>query len=130
MPRHEADAPDTLTAKYGRDVDNTMCRQRFGARPGPPRHRHSVLSLPLPTHELILGGANEAHTPTVVTVVVVDSDEVRVVEVHDVRVVATVVRGRPVETAAAHTADRSPEALAHSRQEDHTSLLQGVPLRG
>lgn len=66
----------------------------------------------------VLGRANQANGLTVVTVVGVVSVEVAVVEVHVVRVVAIVVRGRPVAAAAAHIVDRSPIAVACSRQED------------
>ena len=80
----------------------------------------------VPTHELILGGASEAHTLTVAAVVAVASAEVRNVEEHAVRVVAIAVRGRPVVADAADTADRSPTAVASGRQEDRTVRLQTV----
>ena len=76
----------------------------------------------------ILGRGNEAHTLTVVTIVVVERVEARVAEVHADRAVAIAARGRPVAAVAAHTVDRSSVAVARSRQEDRTSLLQSVPL--
>jgi len=70
----------------------------------------------------VLGRANKAHGLTVVTVVPIVGVEVAVVEVHVVRVVAIVVRGRPVVAVAAHIIDRSPVAVASGRQEDLCTL--------
>lgn len=67
---------------------------------------------------IVLGRANEADGLTVVTVVGVVSVEVAIVEVHVPRVVAIVVRSRPVVAVAAHIVDRSPVAVASGRQED------------
>ena len=66
----------------------------------------------------VLSGANQAHRLTAVTVVVVLRIQIRIVEVHVVRVVAIVVRSRPVVAVAAHIVDRSPIAVAGSREED------------
>ena len=79
--------------------------------------------------KLILGRGNEAHTLTVVSEVVNASVEARNVEVHDARAGAIIVRGRPVVAVAAHIVDRSPVAVARSRLEDRTSLLQSASLR-
>ena len=79
--------------------------------------------------KLILGRGNEAHTSTTVSVVVVGRVEVRIGEEHATRAVATAARGRPVVAVAAHIEDRNPVAVARSRQEDRTSLLQSTPLR-
>ena len=76
----------------------------------------------------ILGRANEAHTLAVATVVVADRVEARAVEVHVARAVAIAVRGRPVAAVAAHTADRSPIAVAGGRQEDRTICFHLRPL--
>ena len=65
-----------------------------------------------------LSGADQAHGEPVVTVVPIVGVEVAVVEVHVPCVVAIVVRGRPVVAVAAHIVDRSPIAVACSRQED------------
>lgn len=112
----------------GLNVGTAVGRQRTSVRPGPPRHRHSVLPLPPPTHELILGRASEARTLAVAAVEVAVRTEESVVEAHAAREVAIDVRGRPVEAVAAHIVDRSPIAAACGRKEDRTSLLKGVPL--
>lgn len=68
---------------------------------------------------------------TEVTAVGEVSVEAAVEEEHVPREVATFVRGRPVEAAAAHIADRSPVAAASGRQEDRTMRLKRVsPNRG
>lgn len=77
----------------------------------------------------ILSNTHETHRePDDATEVVVQAD-VRTVEEHADRAAAKDVRGRPVAAVAAHKVDRSPVAVARSRQEDRTSLLQSAPLR-
>ena len=66
----------------------------------------------------VLSGANHAHREPIVSVGVVVRVEVRIVEVHVVRVVAIVVRSRPVVAVGTDIVDRSPVPVARSRQED------------
>ena len=73
---------------------------------------------------IVLGNAHETHTLTVVSVVVVVRVEVRIVEVHVVRVVAIVVRSRPVVAVGTDIVDRSPVPVARSRQEDSCTRRQ------
>lgn len=77
--------------------------------------------------KLILGNTRQTHRDPVVAVAGVDN-EGRIEEAHAPRAVSTAVMGRPVVAAAAHIANRSPVAVARSRQEDRTVLLQGAPL--
>ena len=73
--------------------------------------------------KLILGRGNEAHTLTVVSEAVAVHAEAAVIEAHSVRVIAIVVRSRPVVAAGTDIEERSPEPTARSRQEDCTNLL-------
>ncbi len=66
----------------------------------------------------VLGHTHQPHREPVVTIVVVLRIQIRIVEVHVVRVVAIVVRSRPIVAVAAHIVDRSPIAVASGRQED------------
>ena len=70
----------------------------------------------------VLRRANETHRLTVVAVVVVVGVEVRVVEVHVPRVVAIVVRSRPVVAVGTDIVDRSPVPVASSRKKDLCTL--------
>ncbi len=67
---------------------------------------------------IVLSGANQADRLTVVAVVVVRGIEITRIEVQVVRVVAIVVRSRPIVTVGTDIVDRSPIAVAGSREED------------
>ena len=87
--------------------------------------------------EQSLKKANEAHRPTVATVVAAVGAEVRAAEAHEPCVAAIAVRRRPVVAVRTDSADRSPEPDdrspapdARGWQEDRTMALQCRPLGG
>lgn len=65
----------------------------------------------------VLNGTHQTHRLAVVAVVVVVSVEVRIVEVHVPRVVAIVVRRRPVVAVGTDIVHRSPIPVTRGRQE-------------
>ena len=67
---------------------------------------------------IVLSGANQADRFTIVAVVVVRGIEIARIEVQVVRVVAIVVRGRPIVAVGTDIVDRSSIAVAGSRKED------------
>jgi len=70
----------------------------------------------------VLSGANQAHTLTVVAVVPIVRIKVSIVEVHVARVVAIVVRSRPVVAVGTDIVDICPVPVARSWQEDSSTL--------
>ena len=77
---------------------------------------------------IVLCGANQADRPTAAAVVAVRGIEIARTEVQIVRVVAIVVRSRPIATVGTDTVDRSPIAVAGSRKEDTTYVFHFSPV--
>jgi len=74
---------------------------------------------PWPLHkELILGRADETHTPTVVAAAPIIRIEIAIAKPHAARVVAIVVRSRPVVAVGTDVEDTCPAPAARSGQED------------
>ena len=78
--------------------------------------------LALPTDEL-LSGANQADRLTAAAAAVARGIEKTRIEAQAVRVVAKAARSRPIETAGTDIVDRSPNAVAGSREEDRSCIL-------
>ena len=78
----------------------------------------------------ILYRAHQAYGLTPEAEVVAARTEVTVAEVHGVRAVATVGRGRPVVDEGTDIVDRSAPPVARGGEEDRSVLLQGCPLGG